>query len=70
MVILITRGLIVKLSYKQVKDAAKMEDEGVKLWALAQIFDVHEMTMSKYLRAYYRYGESFWGRYPTEVSDG
>lgn len=47
-----------------------MEGEGVKLWALAQIFDVHEMTMSKYLRAYYRYGESFWGRYPTEVSDG
>ena len=59
-----------KLTYKQVHDAAQMESEGVEVWALAQIFDVHDITMRKYLRAYYKYGESFWSRYPTEVEHG
>ena len=59
-----------KLTYKQVHDAAQMESEGVEVWALAQIFDVHDMTMRKYLRAYHKYGESFWSRYPTEVEHG
>ena len=47
-----------------------MESEGVEVWALAQIFDVHDMTMRKYLRAYYKYGESFWSPYPAEVEHG
>ena len=67
---LITRALIVKLTYKQVHEAAKMESDGVEVWALSQIFDVHDMTMRKYLRAYYKYGKSFWSRYPTEVEHG
>ena len=59
-----------KLTYKQVHDAAQMESEGVEVWALAQIFDVHDMTMRKYLRAYYKYGKSFWSPYPAEIEHG
>tara|TARA_S200002703_G_scaffold138009_1_gene128079 strand:+ start:225 stop:407 length:183 start_codon:yes stop_codon:yes gene_type:complete len=59
-----------KLTLKQVQEAAEMEERGVTLWALGQIFGVHETTMSKYLRNYYRYGESYWGRYPTEKHGG
>ena len=59
-----------KLSDKDVKRAAEMEMEGVGLWAIALLFEVHEQTMSKYLRNYHRYGKSYWSPYPTEVSDG
>ena len=58
-----------KLTYNQVREAATLESDGVEYWALGQIFDVHPTTMRRYLRAYHRYGKSFWGRYPTEVND-
>ena len=59
-----------KLTIKQVQEAAEMEERGVSLWALGQIYGVHQSTMSKYLRNYHKYGASYWGRYPTEKTDG
>ena len=66
-----TKVETVKLSYREVKRAAQMEsEEGIKLWALAVLFNVHENTMSKYLRNYRKYGRSYWSNYPEEVNDG
>lgn len=59
-----------KLTLKQVQEAAEMEERGVSLWSLGKIFGVHQITMSKYLRNYHKYGASYWGRYPTEKTDG
>ena len=36
---------------------------------LGTIFEVSSMTMARYIRAYEKYGESFWSPYPTEVED-
>ena len=47
-----------------------MEMEGVGLWAIALLFEVHDDTMRRYLRNYERYGKSYWTPYPTEVNDG
>ena len=58
-----------KLTYNEVKEAAKLEAEGKDLTTLATIYDVHYSTMARYLRAYARYGKSFWGVYRTEVDD-
>ena len=58
-----------KLSYKDVKRASEMEHEGVGLWAIALLFNVHEQTMRRYLRNYETYGESYWTPYPEEVID-
>ena len=58
-----------KLSYKDVKRASEMEYEGVGLWAIAILFNVHEQTMRRYLRNYETYGESYWSPYPEEVND-
>ena len=59
-----------KLTYNQVHEAAQMESEGVEVWALAKLFNVHDRKMRKYLRVYYKYGKSFWSRYPTELEHG
>ena len=59
-----------KLSYSDVKRASEMEMDGVGLWAIALLFEVHDDTMRRYLRNYERYGRSYWTPYPTEVSDG
>jgi len=57
----------VKLTSQQVKEAHDLYYEGVLLDNLATIFDVSPYIMAKYIRAYERYGESFWSPYPTEV---
>ena len=58
-----------KLSKEQVAEAKDLYYEGVLLENLATIFDVSSMTIARYIRAYERYGESFWSPYPTEVED-
>lgn len=58
-----------KLTYNEVQEAARLEADGIEYWALAQIYDVHQCTIRRYLRAYRRYGKSFWSRYPTEIDD-
>jgi len=59
----------VKLSYQQVKEARDLYYDGVLLDNLGMIYDVSPMTMSRYIRAYEKYGKSFWSPYPTEVED-
>ncbi len=58
-----------KLSYEQVKEARDLYYDGVLLENLGTIFDVSPYIISKYIRAYDRYGKSFWSSYPTEVED-
>jgi hypothetical protein len=58
-----------KLSYEQVKEARDLYYDGVLLDNLGTIFDVSPYIISKYIRAYDRYGKSFWSPYPTEVED-
>ncbi len=58
-----------KLTYNEVVEAAELEANGIEYWALAQIYDVHDTTIRRYLRAYRRYGKSFWSRYPVELDD-
>ncbi len=58
-----------KLSYEQVKEARDLYYNGVLLDSLGTIFDVSPYIISKYIRAYDRYGKSFWSPYPTEVED-
>lgn len=59
-----------KLSYKEVKEAHQLHYDGVQLASLAIIFDTSLGTISRYIRAYERYGKSFWGPFPTEKEDG
>ena len=58
-----------KLSYEHVKEARDLYYDGVLLENLGTIFDVSPYIISKYIRAYDRYGKSFWSPYPTEVED-
>jgi hypothetical protein len=58
-----------KLSYSEVKEARDLYYSGVLLENLGTIFEVSSMTMARYIRAYEKYGKSFWSPYPTEVED-
>jgi transposase len=58
-----------KLTYRDVQEASKLNYDGVTFDSLATIFDVSPTTIRRYIRAYERYGKSFWGPYPTEVED-
>jgi response regulator of citrate/malate metabolism len=59
-----------KLTYKDVQEASKLNHNGVTFDSLATIFDVSPTTIRRYIRAFERYGKSFWGPFPTEVNDG
>ena len=61
---------IVKLTYKDVQEASKLNHSGVTFDSLATIFDVSPTTIRRYIRAFERYGKSFWGPFQTEVNDG
>ena len=58
-----------KLTYKDVQEASKLNHSGVTFDSLAIIFDVSPTTIRRYVRAYERYGKSYWTPYPTEISD-
>ena len=55
-----------KLTYKQIKEATALNNKGVAVENLATIYNTSSSTMARYLRAYHRYGESFWSRFPME----
>jgi len=55
-----------KLTYENAREAAQLNARGVTIDSLSHIFNVAPNTMAKYIRAYERYGKSFWSRYPTE----
>lgn len=58
-----------KLTPEKVREAQSLRDKGVSVAAVAFEFDVAETTLRRYLRAYNRYGESYWTTYPEEVND-
>jgi transposase-like protein len=58
--------VLFKLSKDQVAEAMELLDQGVAFEAVANEFDVHRSTLSKYIRCAELYGYSFWRRNPRE----
>ncbi len=58
--------VLFKLSKDQVAEAMELLDQGVSFEAVANEFDVHRSTLSKYIRCAELYGYSFWSRNPRE----
>ena len=55
-----------KMTKYQVAEAMELLDQGVAFEAVANEFDVHRSTLSKYIRCAELYGYSFWSRNPRE----
>ena len=49
------------------KEAVRLRNNGVDMWSLAQIYEIHYDTMRKYLRQYDLYGVSIYTPYPQYV---
>jgi hypothetical protein len=56
-----------KITKKELSEAAKLRDKGVDVWSLAKIYNVHYDTMRKYLRHYDLYGVSIFSSSPQYI---
>jgi len=58
-----------KLSPSDLKEAYRLNNTGVDIWSLAQVYGVHYDTMKRNLRQYDLYGASLFSPNPQYVEN-